>query len=183
MFPDLKEIKRLREKIGWSQLELANKCGISQSAITKYEKGLQVPSYDIAIRIFEELISEDRQNDIKVTDIMTENVIYAKNTDKYQDILSIIKKHGVSQLPVIKHGRVVGSISESSTLNLIDKYYSLSELKEEIVENFMEEMLPTVPRSARIREITPLLRRYYAIIVVDKGNILGIITKADLIMT
>ena len=41
--------------------------------------------------------------------------------------------------------------------------------------------LPTVPKSAKLKEITPLLRHYGAVLIIDYGELAGIITKADLL--
>ncbi len=181
MFPALREIKQLRERVGWSQNELARRADISQSAITKYENGSQVPSYDIAIRIFNALLEEDLRKDRAVSTIMSKEVMTAKNNSKFGEILEIMKKNAISQLPVIKKDKIIGSISETATLNIIDQYRNLSDLKEELVEFIIEEHLPTVPMSAKLKEITPLLRHYNAVLVLEKGEIMGILTKADLL--
>ena len=92
MFPKLREIKRIREKIGWSQAELASKANISQSAIPKYESGKQNPSYEIATRIFEILIEEDLQIDPSVGEIMATKVITVTGKTKFGEVLDIMKE-------------------------------------------------------------------------------------------
>ena len=56
IFPQLEQIKLIREKIVISQVQLAKKAGISQSTIPKYENGTQVPSYNTAKKIFQILL-------------------------------------------------------------------------------------------------------------------------------
>lgn len=41
------KIKDLREKSGMTQMELADKLGLSKSVISAYEKGIRNPSYKI----------------------------------------------------------------------------------------------------------------------------------------
>ena len=55
VYPPIRKIKKFRERVGLSQNEVASIVGVSQSAITKYEKGLQIPSYTVGTKIFEVL--------------------------------------------------------------------------------------------------------------------------------
>ena len=181
MFPRLAEIKRIREKIGWSQSELAEKVGISQSAIPKYESGKQIPSYEIAVKIFDLLLEEDIKIDLEVSEIMTPTIVKASPNSKLGEALDIMKEQSISQLPVIKGNLVVGTINESLVLELLDRYRNLVSLREESVENIMVDILPIVPKSAKIQEITPLLRHYGAVMVLMQGKLSGILTKADLL--
>ncbi|MCE7736808.1 MAG: CBS domain-containing protein [Candidatus Heimdallarchaeota archaeon] len=181
IFPKLAEIKRLREKIGWSQSELAEKVGISQSAIPKYENGKQTPSYEIAVKIFELLLQEDIQIDPEVSEILTSKIVKVTPRSALGEALDIMKEQSISQIPVIKENLVVGTISESLVLELLNRYRNLDSLRDESVENIMGDILPIVPESAKIQEITPLLRRYGAVMVLVQGKLSGIVTKADLL--
>jgi transcriptional regulator with XRE-family HTH domain len=46
-----KNIAELRKKMNWSQSELADKTGISQVMVGKYERGDAVPSLEVAKKI------------------------------------------------------------------------------------------------------------------------------------
>lgn len=181
MFPDLKEMKRIRLQIGWSQNDLAEKVGISQSAITKYENGTQIPSYKIATKIFEVLLSEEENEDPEVSDIMEDNVFFLSQDENYNKASEIMKDKSISQIPVVNGVLVVGTISESKTLDLLDRYHNLSHLKNAKLEEIMDDILPQVPSTAKLNEVTPLLKHYGAVLINRNGNIIGIITKADLL--
>ncbi|MHA2169646.1 MAG: CBS domain-containing protein [Candidatus Kariarchaeaceae archaeon] len=181
VFPRLREIKRIREKIGWSQIELAQKVGISQSAIPKYESGKQVPSYEIATKIFELLLEEDIQIDPTVSEIMATRVIVVNGKRNFGEVLDLMKEKSISQIPVVRNKTVIGTISETIILDLLDKYHNITTLRDECAEDVMGPALPTVPKNAKMKEITPLLRHFGAIIVTDYGELAGIITKADLL--
>ena len=45
------QIMNFRKEKGWSQAELANKAGISQVMVGKYERGDAIPSFDVAKKI------------------------------------------------------------------------------------------------------------------------------------
>ena len=50
-----KIIAELRKSKGWSQADLANKTGISQVMVGKYERGDAIPSIEVAKRIADAL--------------------------------------------------------------------------------------------------------------------------------
>ena len=53
--------------------------------------------------------------------------------------------------------------------------------KGKIVSDIMEEIPPTVSKTASIRVVSNLLRHYPAVLVSDGGRLAGLITKADLL--
>lgn len=58
-----------------------------------------------------------------VSEIMTKNVIKLKKTDNMKTVLSLIKKHRISGFPVVDNeNRVIGVVSETDILEMIDKY-------------------------------------------------------------
>ncbi|MCW6681563.1 helix-turn-helix transcriptional regulator [Aerococcaceae bacterium NML160702] len=44
-------IRKERERRGWTQKELAEKIGVSQEAVTKYEAGTRTPSDSVKVAI------------------------------------------------------------------------------------------------------------------------------------
>ena len=44
--PDEKIRKQARERLGFTQAEVANKVGVKQNAISNYEKGIRYPRLD-----------------------------------------------------------------------------------------------------------------------------------------
>lgn len=46
-----KRIKALRERLGLTQMEFAEKIGISQPSVTMYESGLREPSWEAVQKI------------------------------------------------------------------------------------------------------------------------------------
>jgi predicted transcriptional regulator len=56
-----------------------------------------------------------------------------------------------------------------------------SEISNLAVEEVMEEAFPQVGEDAPLSLISSILQVYPAVLVVKKGKILGIVTKADLL--
>ncbi len=48
-----KKIKELRELRGWSQGELAEKCYVKQSCVSKWERGATFPTLVVLVRLSE----------------------------------------------------------------------------------------------------------------------------------
>lgn len=46
-------IKRLRQEHGWTQAELGDKINVHQKQVSSYERGVNVPSTDILIKLAE----------------------------------------------------------------------------------------------------------------------------------
>ena len=82
MFPEISNIKIRRQRLGIKQGELAELSKVSQSMITKLEKGKLEPSYTIAKRIFLALDSLEHKKENKCSDIMTSKLLFAKKGDK-----------------------------------------------------------------------------------------------------
>jgi|SRR3989344_3275272 len=180
MFPEISNIKIRRQRLGIKQGELAELSKVSQSMITKLEKGKLEPSYTIAKRIFLALDSLEHKKENKCSDIMTSKLLFAKKGDKIEKAAELMKRHFIDQLPILEGKRVVGSISEYlifSKLMQIDKKKLLNmEIKE-----IMQEPFPIVNYSMPVSVVLPMLKTADAILVSENSEIKGIITKANLI--
>ena len=110
-FPKLSELKRLRERIGISQIDLATKVGVSQSAIPKYESGKQIPSYNIATKIFDILQDADMEISPEVWEIMTSNVTTVPSDTKFNQVKKIMNQKSISQIPITHENQIVGTVS------------------------------------------------------------------------
>jgi len=76
---------------------------------------------------------------------------------------------------------VVGGISEKTVLNQVLAGKDFSLISTLSVEEVMEEAFPQVSEDAPLSLISNILQVYSAVLVSQKGKIVGIITKADLL--
>ncbi len=170
------EIKQLRKKLCLTQSDLAKKANISQSLIAKIESGKIDPSYTKTKKILETLNLLAETRDVKAMDVMKKVVIAVGPEDHVKKAIEFMKKHAISQLPVIANGRIIGMISETTILNNLDK-----DVKRERVGDIMESAPPVIARETSIAVVSGLLKHFPMVVVAEKGNVEGIITKADVL--
>jgi len=180
MFPELQGIKIKRQKLGLKQKELSQLAKISQSLIAKIESGNLIPSYEIARRIFQTLESLEHKNEKKCSQIMVP-VITIDKKENVGKAIEIMKKNSISQLPVLNGKEAVGSISESTVYNKILNGTQKNILMKEKIESVMEESFPVIKSDYPISAAMPLLKSSEAILLTEKHNIVGIITKSSLL--
>jgi len=166
-------LKRLRVEAGLTQRQLAELIGVSQAHIAKIEKENVDPRLSTVNKILRVLTEGEGK---KCSDIMTRDVISAKPKDKILKVSQLMMKHAISQLPVLEGGKIVGTATEESIVRNLS-----STLAEESVEKIMQAPLPSVSEDTSISMIQPLLEDYAGILVVRKGDIVGIITRSDLL--
>jgi len=176
MFPEVDEIRKRRKRLGISQKKLAELVGVSQPLIARIESGKFDPKLSLVKKILKTLEEiEGRATDART--IMHSPVICIKTNDDLKKAAKIMIEHEISQMPVLENNNVVGSITENSIIKAVLERGSTAESLR--VRDVMEEPFPTVSPNENLSSITRLLLNKPAILVVDRGEIRGIITKQD----
>jgi predicted transcriptional regulator len=173
---ELKDLKEIRRKLGITQTELARKSGVSQSLIAKIESGRLDPTYTKANKIIEALESETSVKEQKAEDIMNKKVISVSPETDIKEATKLMKKYEISQLPVIEKDNLVGMVSETTILDAL-----ISQKKEYKVAEIMSDAPPVISPKTNVSVISNLLKFCPMLIVSEKGKIIGLITKSDLI--
>lgn len=82
-------IRNLRKQNNLTQLQLAERLGLTKSVISAYENGMRLPSYDILIsisRIFkvstDYLLGEERKEEIDLSGLSDSEISALKNLIK-----------------------------------------------------------------------------------------------------
>lgn len=175
----LKQIKILRKKYNLTQKDLADRAEVSQSLIAKIESGNLDPTFTKAQKIFGALEQLQEKEENKAKDLMNKKVIFADISDSIKEIIQTMKKKGISQLPALDKGKVCGLISESIILEKIsgapEKVNSLK------VADLMNDSPPIVSLNMTQSNLLRLLQDYPLILVAEKGEIKGIISKTDIL--
>ncbi len=185
MLPSIEELRKMRKNLGISQKELANISGVSQSYIARLEKGSLNPTYDKVRRIFEYLNkSGQRAGNIDLTceSIMSTKVVTCSPSDSVISALNLMREKGYSQLPVVTPDKkVLGTITETDVNELLIKGASIDSLRGFTVKKVMGPTLPQVDKTSPISMIYPILKFSNAVLIVESGDLKGIITKADIL--
>ena len=125
-----------------------------------------------------------------VKDWMTREIITVEEDVSIMKASKIMKEKGFQHLPVMKHGRLTGIVSDrdlkeahpskATTLDIHELYYLLDKLK---VGKVMSKNPHTVRGGETTDKAAALMLKYHisALPVVDqRGDLQGIITKGDL---
>lgn len=181
MLPGLEEIGRRRRILGLSQKELAKLAGISQSMVAKIENKSISPSYLKTKAIFDTLEALERRNEVKAREISHGRVVGVQVHDPIAKSIRVMQETGYSQLPVFDGGQPVGSITEKIILEKLVLSPNPDEMSRQPVEKIMDQPFPMVGEATPLSMVSALLQYEPAVLVVRKGHVLGIITKADLL--
>ncbi len=181
MFPNLEEIAQKRRMLGLKQSELAKLAGVSQSLIAKLESGKIDSSYTKVKAIFDVFDRLEVKTKIQAGKVLHKKVIGVQKNEPIAKVVQLMKSYKYSQLPVFDGKQPVGSISEKAILNQILAGKALNQISALPSEEVMEESFPQVDEDAPLSLISTLLQVYSAVLVLKKGIVAGIITKADLL--
>jgi cystathionine beta-synthase len=106
-------------------------------------------------------------------------LVAVKPTDRVRDAIARLHEHGLSQLPVVDGGAVVGALGERGLLKHAAGDAGLLDAE---VARVMEPPFPTVAAADDVREAIDLLTGdVQALLVADEGRPAGIVTRADLL--
>jgi cystathionine beta-synthase len=84
----------------------------------------------------------------------------------------------MSQLPVMREGQIVGILDEE---DILLRVFEHPEVFNQPVADIMESHLVTVTPDASLTQLLEIFRRGMVAIVMDKGELLGLITRIDLV--
>jgi len=166
-------LKKLRLEAELTQRQLAELVSVSQAHIAKIEKGKVDPRLSTVNRILQVLTEGEGK---KCREIMTKRVIFASPSDKIMKVSRLMVEHAISQLPIVENDRTVGTVTEESIVRNMSP-----RIADERVEKIMQAPLPSVPEDTNISMIKSLLEDHPGVLVVRKGEVVGIITRSDLL--
>ena len=185
--PELDTIKKQLKRQKISQLALAKASGVPQSVISRISNGaIKDPSYSTLRKL---LLAIDRLKDGKegfenqelrtAEQLMSRKIVYVKPHNKLADAWEIMKARNFSQIPVFDdRDRAIGSVSESFLATHVALEYGLDRRIDEVE---VEDTFPMVGRNTAASTVADILKTKQAVLVVEKGRAIGIITRHDVI--
>jgi predicted transcriptional regulator len=176
---ELTEIRKRRVALGISLGELARAVGRSDATLSRIERGRIRASYDLVQQIL--AVLETRESlaapRLTVGEIMNRAPVTVDSAATLVTAAQRLEGGAFSQLPVVDAGRVVGSLSESGLLRAL----AAAGGKRARVRDVIESAYPMVDEEFPAELLPGLFGRYPAVLVVRRGALIGIATKADLI--
>ncbi len=172
---ELQNIKKMRMALGLTQHQFAKQAGVSQSLVAKIETGRVDPTYSKVKQIEEALHLLSAKKELSIEEIMTKKIITLKPSEKAAEAIKLMNSKNISQIPVVEENNVIGLVSESSALENLEK------IKNSNVAEIMGEEPPIVTITTALSVVSNLLKHYPLVLVKKKGNLVGVITKSDLL--
>lgn len=173
---DITQLRKIRKHLDMTQHALAREIGVSQSMVAKIENGRLDPTYSYVKKIEERIMHLGKKNEKEANDLMHHGVISVSKDNSTKEIISLMAKHIISQVPVVDRGNVLGLITESSFL--VEDMKSIERKK---AYEIMGESPPIIDKHAKLETIVQLLKFYSILLVKEGGTLIGVITKADVI--
>jgi acetoin utilization protein AcuB len=127
---------------------------------------------------------------MRVAQWMTKSVLTIKPHDTLKKARELMTKHRVNQLPVVADDNVVGIVTDRDVRDAYPSRVRLLRGKDieefadsHVVEEVMTFNVVTIGPDASLREAAQHLRkqRFGALPVVDHGELVGVITRSDLL--
>jgi predicted transcriptional regulator len=178
---DLADVKRMRRVLGLTQSQLASLSGVSQSLIAKIEAGRVDPSYTRTSRIFDVLESHQRKGGARASEIMVKEVVVADPDWTVGEAVKIMNRRAISQLPIVRGGEVVGSVSEKTLVERIAKGSGIDDILRQQLKDIMDQPFPSASQDSPLEMVAKMLNYTGAVLIYQGGKMAGIVTRSDLL--
>ena len=114
----------------------------------------------------------------------TPEFVHTHPSETVRDAINILREYNVSQMPVVGPeppvliGEVAGSVSERGLLSAV--FEGRAQLADPVSKH-MEQRLPLIGIGETLDDVLKALSESDAIMVVDAGKPLGVLTRHDLL--
>jgi CBS domain-containing protein len=143
---------------------------------------------------------------MKIENIMTKKVVSVGPEDTFGNVLEKLSEKGITGMPVVSKGRIVGIVTQSDMIKSIDMFSQINDTsdlgaikkmlggkdvsKDRVkkihgrkVRNFMSRKVVTVSAGSTLLEAAKLISDHNIdrLPVMRSGRLVGIVTKKDII--
>ncbi|MEM2204776.1 MAG: CBS domain-containing protein [Candidatus Hadarchaeales archaeon] len=170
----------MRLEKGLTQAKLAELTGLTQAYIAKIEAGKADPRFSTLEKLSSVLLRTEEEPLLRAGEMMTSPVLYVRPSDSLEKAIKLMGAKGISQLPVLEEGVQVGSLSEADVVRKVAEGEGKELLKKKVGE-VMGGPFPVVGPELPAPAILSMLEHAPAVLVVERGKVKGIVTKADVL--
>jgi predicted transcriptional regulator len=172
--PTPADLRERRNELDLTQSELAERADVSQPLIARIEGGDVDPRLSTLRRIVNAL-EEAEGGILRAEDLMHSPVYGIEPDDSIKFAIETMNQEGYSQLPVIRDDYPVGIVSLGDVRNV-----DAEDPGDLPITDVMRESITTVTRETTLDEVDTHLDHHDAVIVIENGEMVGIITDADI---
>jgi cystathionine beta-synthase len=105
-------------------------------------------------------------------------LITAKRGDSIQRVVGLLKEHGISQVPVLDDGRMIGLVAE---VDLLNHMVRMEGKLDDPIDPLVESDYATVTQATRVVLLKTIFNDAKLVVVQEGDALVDIITKIDLI--
>jgi cystathionine beta-synthase len=111
-------------------------------------------------------------------------LVHTHPEETVREAIEILREYDVSQLPVVKHeppvvlAEVVGAVTER---DLMEQVFSDASALDRAIGDVMGEPLPTIGIGEQVQVAVDRLEKAPALLVLDRGHPVGVITRSDVL--
>lgn len=174
---EISRLKQVRRLLNITQSQFARIADVSQSMIAKIEAGKIDPSYSNVKKISDAIERLKHEKEPTISEIMVRRVLSVETKGKLKDAIKLLNKHGISQLPVMRGSNIAGILYEATLLEKATEPGFASMTADEA----MNDAPPTVSEDTKVSAVTNLLKYFPVVLVTKRGELTGIVTKADIL--
>jgi predicted transcriptional regulator len=171
--PTPEDLRERRTELELTQSELADRADVSQPLIARIEGGDVDPRLSTLRRIVDAL-QEAEGGVLRARDLMHSPVVSVAPDDSVHDTTELMNEKGYSQVPVVREGSPQGLIGTSDIRQRPEE--NVGDLP---VAEVMGESMTAVEPDATLDAVDSHLDHNDAVLIVEDGETVGIITEAD----
>ena len=160
---------------------MADTAGVSQSIVAKVEAGAVDPTFKTLKAISAALNSRIITTGKKAADVMSSPVIGVNDDARLSECIAVMKKNAFSQMPVFSGGKMVGTITEGWILDRLVTAPNPAKILNQPVRDHIQPVFAVVGRDTPVEALFSLFGYLPAVVVVSGDDVLGIITKIDML--
>lgn len=174
------EVRALRRKLGLTQAEVAKSAGVSQPLVARIENGSVDPRLSTYTAVLDALNRAERKG-VLLSEVMATPVASVRATDTVSAAIRTMREMEISQLPVLQKGVPVGSLSDRQVVHALGEAQDAEQLAKRSVGDIMGPPFPVAAPDMSVDQAARLLEDQPAVLVMEKGKLVGIVAKADLL--
>ena len=177
ILPRVEDVKIIRKKMNLTLKKFASKCDLDVSWINQVESGkIKDPSYLKMKKIFDMYEFEKYGRQKTAGDMCVDKMISFKIGDSLDKVNKIMRKKGISQIPVFKKNVCLGMITDKVIMRLVGTNISGIPITSEM----LEIPPPVVDVKMPIHALQSILEYFEYVLVEKNGKSHSILVRQDL---